>query len=453
MEKELKPRDHNLLLKAFRYYLQFVNSGLYFRKEHMVGIENVPVNGTPCVVVSNHQNCLNDPLSVVLNLTDRRMNFIARANVFNNPIAGAFLRKIGMLPAYRMSHEGLAAVSKNKDMMNASSDALCDGETLMMYPEAGHQDKRWLGTFKIGYLKIAFEAAEKFNFERDVMILPSANHYSNYFHARTDMLIRFGEPISLKPYYEEYKAEPRATMLKINEIVRERIKELMLNIEDLEHYDQIDFLRETGYGRKYAIEHGYKFRYLPSRLLSDQKLVSALQDAYNEHPEEMEKIYEDTATLEKGLKDLKIRDWLFIRDHKLPMAILRGLWLLLLLPLFIISIIPTGLLFLIPKIFLKAWIKDRMFYSSFHVGVSVFVSVPICLIVPFVLLAIFANIWWALGYLVAFPFMFVLAWNYMRLFWRFVGTCRYVKRSNQPAINKLRDLRTSIYERLDKIVK
>ena len=453
MRRELKPRDHNLLLKAFRYYLQFVNSGLYFRKEHMVGIENVPINGTPCIVVSNHQNCLNDPLSVVLNLTDRRMNFIARANVFKNPVAGAFLRKIGMLPAYRMSHEGYSAVSKNKDMMDASSNALCDGETLMMYPEAGHQDKRWLGSFKIGYLKIAFEAAEKFNFERDVMILPSANHYSNYFHARTDMLIRFGEPISLKPYYEEYKAEPRATMLKINDIVRERIKELMLHIEDLEHYEQIDFLRETGYGRKYAIEHGYKFRYLPSRLLSDQKLVSALQDAYNEHPEEMEKIYEDTATLEKGLKDLKIRDWLFIRNHKLPMAILRGLWLLLLLPLFIISIIPTGLLFLIPKIFLKAWIKDRMFYSSFHVGVSVFVSVPICLIVPFVLLAIFANIWWALGYLVAFPFMFVLAWNYMRLFWRFVGTCRYVKRSNRPAINKLRDLRTSIYERLDKIVK
>ena len=453
MEKELKPRDHNLLLKAFRYYLQFVNSGLYFRKEHMVGLENVPVNGTPCVVVSNHQNCLNDPLSVVLNLTDRRMNFIARANVFKNPIAGAFLRKIGMLPAYRMSHEGYSSVSKNKDMMNASSNALCDGETLMMYPEAGHQDKRWLGSFKIGYLKIAFEAAEKFNFERDIMILPSANHYSNYFHARTDMLIRFGEPISLMPYYEKYKEEPRATMLEINDIVRERIKALMLNIEDLEHYDQIDFLRETGYGRKYAIEHGFKFNYLPSRLLSDQKLVSALQEATNEHPEEMEKIYEDTLTLSKGLKDLKIRDWLFIRNHKLPMAILRGLWLIILLPLFIASIIPTALLFLIPKIFLKAWIKDRMFYSSFYVGVSVFISVPICLILPFVLLAALANIWWALGYLVAFPFMFVLAWNYMRLFWRFIGTCRYVKRSNRATINKLRDLRTSIYERLDKLVK
>jgi hypothetical protein len=31
-----KPRDHSLFLKAFRAYLQFVNSGLYFKKEHVL---------------------------------------------------------------------------------------------------------------------------------------------------------------------------------------------------------------------------------------------------------------------------------------------------------------------------------------------------------------------------------------------------------------------------------
>ena len=453
MRKELKPRDHSLILKAFRSYLQFVNSGLYFRKEHILGIEKVPMNGTPLVIVSNHQNCLNDPLSVAMNLTDRRMNFIARANVFKNPIAGKFLRKLGLLPAYRMSHEGYSAINKNRETFDAAGQALCDGETVMLFPEADHQDKRWLGNFKIGYLRIAFEAAEKFNFERDVMVLPSCNHYSNYFHARTDMLIRFGEPISLKPYYEKYKAEPRATMTEINVIVREKIKELMLHIDDLEHYDQIDYLRETGYGRKYAIEHGYKFKYLPSRLLSDQKLVSALQDAYNQHPEQMEKVYADTADLAEGLKKLHIRDWLFIHNPKWPAVLLRALGLLLLLPLFIVSIIPTGLLFLIPKIFLKKLIKDHMFNSSFHVGVSVFVSVPLCLILPMVLMWVFLNHWWALGYMVAFPFMFVLAWNYIRLFWKFVGTCQFVKRSNRNAVNKLRELRTSIYERLDNLIK
>ena len=94
--KKTHPREHSLFLKAFRAYLQFVNSGLYFKKEHVLGLENVPVNGTPTVIVSNHQNCLNDPLCVCLQLTDRRMNFLARANVFNNPIFNKVLRAISL---------------------------------------------------------------------------------------------------------------------------------------------------------------------------------------------------------------------------------------------------------------------------------------------------------------------------------------------------------------------
>ena len=452
MPRIRKPREHSLLLKTFRTYLQYVNSWLYFRKEHIVGLENVPVDGTPVVVVSNHQNCLNDPLCVCLKLTDRRMNFIARANVFKNPIFNKALRAMGLLPAYRMSHEGFGAINKNRETMDDAGQALTDGETLMLYPEADHQDKRWLGKFKLGYLRIAFEAAEKMNFEQDVMILPSCNHYSNYFHARTDMLIKFAEPISLKPYYERYKESPRETMMEINTLVRDTIQQMMLHIEDLEHYEEIDFIRESGYGRKYAKEHGYKFNYLPSRLLSDQKLVAELQRAYTENKEEMEGVYADTRRFSEGLKELNIRDWLFIHNPGIEAPILRGLGLLLLLPLFIVSIIPTALLFIIPKIFLNILIKDQMFISSFNVGVSVFVSVPICLIIPSILLWIFAGFWWALGYFVAFPFMFVLAWNFMRMFQKFMGSCRFVARKNRAKVTELKELRKSIFSRLDKLI-
>ena len=452
MAKIRKPREHSLLLKTFRTYLQYVNSWLYFRKEHIVGLENVPIDGTPVVVVSNHQNCLNDPLCVCLKLTDRRMNFIARANVFKNPIFNKALRAMGLLPAYRMSHEGFSAINKNRETMDDAGQALTDGETLMLYPEADHQDKRWLGKFKLGYLRIAFEAAEKMNFEQDVMILPSCNHYSNYFHARTDMLIKFAEPISLKPYYERYKESPRETMMEINTLVRNTIQQIMLHIEDLEHYNEIDFIRESGYGKKYAQEHGYKFNYLPSRLLADQKLVAELQDAYATNAEEMESIYADTRRYADGLKELNIRDWLFIHNPGIEAPILRGLGLLLLLPLFIVSIIPTALLFIIPKIFLSILIKDQMFVSSFNVGVSAFVSVPICLIIPSVLLWIFAGFWWALGYFVAFPFMFVLAWNFMRMFQKFMGSCRFVAHKNRAKVSALKELRNSIFSRLDKII-
>ena len=448
-----KPREHSLFLKAFRAYLQYVNSGLYFRKEHILGLENVPTNGTPVVVVSNHQNCLNDPLCVCLQLTDRRMNFIARANVFKVPLFNKALRAMGLLPAYRMSHEGLGAVCKNQETFDDAGAALNDGETLMLFPEADHQDKRWLGTFKLGYLRIAFAAAEKNNFEQDIMILPSCNHYSNYFHARTDMLIRFGTPISLKPYYERYQEAPRETMVEVNKIVRAQIQSMMLHIDDIENYEQIDFLRDNGYGKKYAKEHGYKFNYLPSRLISDQHLVDDLEKAKQEHPEEMADIYKDTATFIAGLKELNIRDWLFQKNPGIGAVALRGLGLLATLPLFLVSIIPTALLFLIPKIFLKAMIKDKMFFSSFNVAVSAFVSIPICLIIPVILLWIFLGFWWALGYFVAFPVMFILAWNYMRIFMKFVGTCNFTARKNRAKVRELRKLRRSIFKRLDAIIK
>lgn len=453
MKRKVTPREHPLYLKAFRAYIQYVNSGLYFRKEHVVGLENVPVNGTPVVLVANHQNCLNDPLCVCLQLTDRRMNFLARANVFKNPIANKALRAMGLLPAYRMGYEHFSEVSKkNQETLGAACEALADGETVMLYPEAGHQDKRWLGVFKLGYLRIAFAAAEKMEFKQDVMILPSCNHYSNYFHARTDMLIKFGKPISLMPYYERYQQAPRETMMEINKLVRNAIQEMMLHIDDLEHYEQIDFLRENGYGKKYAMEHGFNFNYLPSRLLSDQKLVDALQTATREHPEKMEEIYKDTSTFMEGLKKYNIRDWLFAKSPGVEAAALRGLALIALLPLYLLSIIPTGLLYLIPKIFLKKLIKDQMFVSTFNVAVSVFISVPLCLILPVVLLWVYLGFWWALGYFIAFPLMFILSWNYLRMFWKFVGACNFVRRKNRKGIRELKKLRKKIFNGLDSVL-
>ena len=241
-------------------------------------------------------------------------------------------------------------------------------------------------------------------------------------------------------------------MVEINNMVREEVKGMMLNIEDLENYEQIDFLRENEYGRKFAEDRGYKPKYLPSRLLADRSLVAELTKAKEEHPEEMTEIYKDTQTLIKGLKQLNIRDWLFRRNPGKGVAALKGLGLLMLLPLFIVSIIPTGLMFLIPKILLKILINDKMFTSSFNVAVSALVSVPICLITPVILLWTMVGFWWALGYFLAFPIMFIIAWNYFRLFRKFVGTCNYVCGKNSGKIEELRKLRNSVYERLDAVI-
>ena len=116
------------------------------------------------------------------------------------------------------------------------------------------------------------------------------------------------------------------------------------------------------------------------------------------------------------------------------------------------SIIPTFLLFLIPKIFLKKLIKDQMFVSTFNVAVSALITVPVCLIIPIVLLWVYLGFWWALGYLLAFPLMFILAWNYMRMFMKFIGACNFVRRKNRAKVKELKKLRKSIFKRLDEIL-
>jgi hypothetical protein len=167
----------------------------------------------------------------------------------------------------------------------------------------------------------------------------------------------------------------------------------------------------------------------------------------------MEAIYKDTADVINGIKELNIRDWLFRRKPRVISAVLRGLALLVLLPLFVVSIIPTALLFIVPEIFLKKMIKDQMFISTFRLAVSALVTIPLCMLIPSALLWIFVGFWWALGYFVAFPFMFLLAWNYMRLFMKFLGTCSFVTRKNRARIKEIYKLRLSVFNRLDALLK
>ena len=131
---------------------------------------------------------------------------------------------------------------------------------------------------------------------------------------------------------------------------------------------------------------------------------------------------------------------------------MRGLGLLALLPLLLISLPPTALLFIIPEIFIKKLIKDQMFISSFNVGASALVAVPLCLFVPTILLWVYVGFWWALGYFLAFPLMFILVWNYMRMFMKFIGSCRFVARRNRAKVAELRELREKIHAELDSLL-
>lgn len=450
-KKVRKPRKRGFVTRIFRRYLSTINHPVYFRHFYSPGRERMPEDGNPVVLVSNHQNCLIDPLALVFIFSDRKPRFLARASVFQHPILDKLIRGLGALPTYRAKFDGIKGVAKNKGTLEEVAKSLSHGETVVLYPEGQHQNKRWLGAFSQAYLKMAFGAAEEANFEREVYVMPTANHYSHYRHPREDMMIAFGEPIALSPFYEEFKENPREVMSRVNDMVRGQIEDLMLNIEDLDNYKEIDFLRTNVYGKLFAQRHSYRAGYLPEKLASDKLLVAKLKEASERDPERMEKIFEKTKRLRKGIKKMGIREWIFEKKHPALLLLAFALGMLVGLPLFVVAIAATWLVFLAPLLVNKLAIKDRQFWGSINLAVTLLVTYPLCgILLPIVVLCL--GHWEiALGWFLAFPAMMIFATNYMRWAKKLWGCAKFVfaKRSQ---ISQLAKLRTKLYKSLDEVL-
>jgi 1-acyl-sn-glycerol-3-phosphate acyltransferase len=101
-----------------------VRHGLRWRVE---GVERVPADG-PVLLASNHLSYF-DPIAIanLVDLAGRHVRFLAKAELFENRILGAALRRMGQIPVERGRGDATA--------LDAAAAALRKGECVHVFPE------------------------------------------------------------------------------------------------------------------------------------------------------------------------------------------------------------------------------------------------------------------------------------------------------------------------------
>ena len=424
--------------RLFKRYIRFVSEHLMYRNVYYLHHDALPPLGEPCMIVSNHQNCANDPLNLLLGMENRSHPYvIARGSVFSwNPMITKFFLWLGMLPAFRLDYDGADTLDRNDETIRISGGKMMEGNRLIMYPEGTHQDKRWLGGFSYGYTRLLFQTAEKDGFRHDIKLLPSANHYSDYFDVQSDVLIRFGKPISLQPYYELYKTKPRTAQREVNRLVRAQIEEMMLDIRDLEHYDEIDFLRNSRFGADYCTASGKNPNYLPDKLLTDKQLVEKLQEFSD---------WQTVREIREEEQRLGVIDTELDTEKGWGIVLLSILAQVLLLPLWLVSLYPNIFHYNIQRLFLRT---DRMFTNSWRFIIPAVVGIPFFFVLTVLVCGLVWGWWWQSAVwmlLASYPLaLFALyEWKWMKRTWRNVRMlCMKEK------INALREKRKTLFEKI-----
>ncbi len=438
-------------LRFLYHYIQFIHNHIYYSKVETQGKENIPDKSEAVIIVANHQNAINDPLALEFAFPDRAVNLFAHGALFKNKFLNRFFRSIHVIPAYRMRTDGEESLGKNYDEFASVEDKLFNGESVGIFPEATNQTSRFLGEFSLGYLRMAFAAAEKQNFEKDVKVLPVGLHYDNYHRFRHSLLVNIAPAISLKPYYELYKTKPRTAQRQVNEAVRNALLKVMLDIPDAENYEAIDYIRNT-YGIRYATLKGLDYRVLSQKLKSDQELTGRLMES----KDKADTIYKEALSLKESTFKAGLRDWIFTNKDSAGWLLCDALLLIAISPVFLFFLIPNLIVLLAPYTlygkFDRIGEKFTMYRGGVNILLSSLITMPLAYIIAFIVDFFIIGILNAIMKLILSPWTLIFCWGYYNQARKLISLIGSRLPSKRPVVTEIAEKRAQLWSELDNLI-
>ncbi len=332
---------------------------LFFRRIEAVSVENVPPTGA-IIFVLNHPNGLVDPALVFVSLS-RRVSFLAKSTLYDNPIGAFLLRSFEILPVYRRIDTGTESV-KNSSTFENCFELLARGRCIAIFPEGISHDQTKLQPIKTGAARIALsalgvnqagekenksekepEAEERFtanNFELKIMAV--GLYYTSKTAFRSEALIRYGDILDVEPIeLDENNEPPREAVLALTARIENALRNVTLNLETESDFDAV-LKAEALFSSVY--ENLIFKRTLEKTFQRLQDLAARYKLLEKNDPEKMRELNEKISGYEDNLKKSGITmESLSVLQHPTAYVfrylILRIVLLVLLAPLAIVGAI------------------------------------------------------------------------------------------------------------------
>jgi 1-acyl-sn-glycerol-3-phosphate acyltransferase len=181
----------------------------YYRDIHVEGLERVPRHG-PVLLVVNHPNALVDAL-VVGWILPRRVLITAKSTIFANPVAGALLRFIGVVPLRRANDEASSESppnpARNRETFEAVHEALAQGGMVLIFPEGKSHDEPSLAPLKTGAARMALHANASGEVP-NLAVVPIGLTFERKDAPRSRVFAQIGEPIQMASWHSPQGARP-----------------------------------------------------------------------------------------------------------------------------------------------------------------------------------------------------------------------------------------------------
>lgn len=325
-----------------------------FKRYHVIGRENIPTDGA-CIFGINHSNALTDALAIILSSRGYQL-FMARADIFQNKLTGTLLRRLKMLPIYRM-RDGFDAVrDKNAAVIDEAIDSIYDGVPLYLFPEATHRAKHSLRPLSKGIFHMAFQANEKHGDKKPVYIVPVGIEYGDYFRFRSTALVSFGKPINVTEYLKNNpeKTEPEQ-LLELKNILAERLAELISFIPDNEDYDAIWELVK--------IKAGLPPVSLKRRRDRNKRYISKMVNYSKKEPEKSKELFEKIRTFTKHRKEQGVSVTSVAKKRPFWRTLWKTFMITIGLPIFLVAAVVSSPIWLISTSIING-LKDKAFSNS-----------------------------------------------------------------------------------------